>query len=381
MHPENDLVNRYDEIRLACDKLQESVSTIYQLALPHSALQELADSDDEVHQIIGMSPAMAIASYVFSIKDSLDFLSIFDHYEFNEESYKVDESLKSHGFIGNDIDITNEHVKVIDKDQNPTNQVDDTHHDEIDTYEPVNSKNDARASNQRDAKPQNMQNVSRNTQSLKQNNSKDDSGFGNSNAGNRNGNSSKNMNGNFNNNIYQPNNGVYRNNNNRGSNDNNYRGSNMDFKKALNSGKTKFLDPALDANAGPDRGNINMKSTFDKNNSKNRNNNDRFVNDRKGNQTNIQTHNKIHNTGNDNVNGIPMKKLRLDKNNILQTIYVNLSQNNLCPEYITREENGLFHSVCRIKSSGEIIGEGKAKTKKDAQRNAAENALINAELL
>ena len=52
---------------------------------------------NSLERAIGRSPAMYIASYLSSARDTLDIESIFDHYEFRSDTSPVDAFIRGFG--------------------------------------------------------------------------------------------------------------------------------------------------------------------------------------------------------------------------------------------------------------------------------------------
>lgn len=68
-------------------------------------------------------------------------------------------------------------------------------------------------------------------------------------------------------------------------------------------------------------------------------------------------------------------------NQASQKLYAILGSLKDFPDYtIYQEDDGMFHAVCLLKSSGQVLGEGVSRNKKGAKHLAATNALQGAEL-
>lgn len=86
-----DKIKDFCKLQHACQKLSESVQVIYDLAITHEELEELANSDDAVDQALAISPCMSIASYMKSLQDTINLSDIYEYYEFNPNETPVDE--------------------------------------------------------------------------------------------------------------------------------------------------------------------------------------------------------------------------------------------------------------------------------------------------
>lgn len=68
-------------------------------------------------------------------------------------------------------------------------------------------------------------------------------------------------------------------------------------------------------------------------------------------------------------------------NQAAQRLYAIMGSLKDFPEYsIYQEDDGMFHAVCMVKSSGQVLGEGMSRNKKNAKHAAAANALESSEL-
>ncbi|CCD24828.1 uncharacterized protein NDAI_0E00120 [Naumovozyma dairenensis CBS 421] len=82
------------KVQNACVQLKEAIKIIYANAKPNEELVELFTNGNELEQAIAKSPAMSIASYLYSVQPSFDVESIFEHYAFHEDSTPVDQFIK-----------------------------------------------------------------------------------------------------------------------------------------------------------------------------------------------------------------------------------------------------------------------------------------------
>lgn len=91
-HNERDAYNlrRFYRVQHACAKLQDAIKVLYENATPLDELQDMYKNGNSLERAIGRSPAMYIASYLSSARDTLDIESIFDHYEFRSDTSPVD---------------------------------------------------------------------------------------------------------------------------------------------------------------------------------------------------------------------------------------------------------------------------------------------------
>lgn len=87
----DDKIRDFCKLQHACQKLSESMKIIYDLGVTHEELEELANSDDAVDQALAISPSMSIASYLKTLKDTVDLVEIYKYYEFDPNETPVDE--------------------------------------------------------------------------------------------------------------------------------------------------------------------------------------------------------------------------------------------------------------------------------------------------
>ena len=70
----------------ACRQLRDAIHTIYEHAFSNEKLQEMAKSSNEIERAMATSPIMSIASYIQSIRPSLDIENIFDFYKYDSQA-------------------------------------------------------------------------------------------------------------------------------------------------------------------------------------------------------------------------------------------------------------------------------------------------------
>ena len=83
----------------ACRQLRDAIHTIYEHAFSNEKLQEMAKSSNEIERAMATSPTMSITSYIQSIRSSLDIESVFDYYKYNSQEGSPVDPFMSHPIL------------------------------------------------------------------------------------------------------------------------------------------------------------------------------------------------------------------------------------------------------------------------------------------
>lgn len=311
----DDKIRDFCKLQYACQQLLDSLNVVYDLAITHEELEELANSEDAVDQALAVSPCMSIASYLKLLKDSVDLMEIYNYYEFDPNETPVDEF------------ITMDHIAPSNgssSDNEPINEsMDNLNIDTNDVDRNVQNKIGPQISNNTKTINEKETSVDKTPQLVSKGESLDLHGSSNSNKS-----------------TSEKSNERDNKKNNEKKNPNN---NNKKKNTPQSKGKTRRFDPSLDGNFNSSRSNSRRASRSFK--SRDNSSNKTFFKNEKFEGGNTESSLKLHKA---------------------------LAKHNLVPEYdIRRLKNGSFEATCRIKGMNKIISKGYGRDKNTAQRNAA----------